>query len=135
MRELKFKVIVFLLASALLVMTSCTKENIQPNEPTPLPVVIEQPFVDGSWNILGYDGVELGNNISFTEAEGVIEITYGEETILFNNDYLGCVWNSETEAIVNGFTWTFIEGLNNTMQLWQSNPNNGDYLVFSLERI
>jgi len=114
--------------------TSCKKENIQPNEPTPLPVVITEPFVNGTWNLLGYDGVENGTTLPFTTLQGVVELTYGSTTITMLGTTYPCVWNSETEAIVDGFTWTFEEGSNNQMRIWSTNPGSTDYLVLLLER-
>jgi len=115
--------------------TSCKKEDIKPNEPTPLPVVITEPFVDGNWKMLGYESVINGTAEDFVAVPDVtFQITY-TGGLYINGFNLGADWNSSTEAIVDDETWTFYAGAEDEMAIWMTNEQNADYTVYLLERI
>lgn len=98
MNNLKFKVIVFLLASALLVLTSCSKENIQPNTNTSI-----LSSFDGSYLQIGMETPTAG----FQLLDEPISIIIIGNTINTEGNILFCDWLTSNTCMIGDDMYAF----------------------------
>ena len=98
MKNLKFKVIVFLLASILLVLTSCSKENIQPDTNTST-----LSSFDGSYLQVGMETPTAG----FQLLDEPISVIIIGNTITTNGDVSYCNWVTPNTCMIGSDMYDF----------------------------